>query len=309
MGTTAIAIVGGLFGLVGLLAVGACADDGTTDVPPGVVDVRVAVPAADDRFVDLVSPEVTIEPGVEKMYCMYLQNDRGELAVREMDALQGQYGHHIVLLTTIVPQPAGTVEDCTAQEEMWKFRSFVLPGNGLPAGHGIRIPAAMQYVMQIHYVNTGEAPILVRDVARLEKIAPASVQTWVTTLTTNRLNFKLRPGPHTETFDCAVTEDVELLLLGGHMHENGARFNLDIGPSVDALRSLYLVDPWKPTYRDAPPVTLFFSQPFHLPAGSVVRTTCEWNNRTANDIEFPDEMCAGFGYLAGTTHPLHCQAE
>ena len=185
----------------------------------------------------------------------------------------------------------------------------MLPGNELPAGHGIHVPAGMQYVMQLHYVNAGESPILIRDVARLEKIAPAAVTTWVTTLTTNRINFTLVPGSNTQTFDCTLPADVDLLLLGGHMHEQGARFDLSIGPSAANLRSMYLVDPWKPTYRDAPPVTLFFSHPMRLTAGTVVRTTCEWMNRTDADIRFPNEMCAGFGYIAGTTTAVHCQQE
>lgn len=288
------------------LFLSACAesDDG---IDPDVLDVRVPLPASDSRYLDLVTPEFRIEPGVEKMYCVYLSNEEGEIAVRTMEAYQGEFGHHIVLLTTIVPQPAGTVEDCTSQEEMWKFRSFILPGSELPPGHGIRVGAGMQFVMQIHYVNAGERPILVRDVARLDKIDPSQVTTWVTTLTTNSLRIALSPGQAVEQFECTLAEDVDLLLLGGHMHELGARFSVDIGASAAALDNVYLVEPWRPQYRDAPPVTLFFSEPRHLAAGTVVRTTCAWNNTTTGVVDFPAEMCAAFGYLAGTTTPVHCE--
>lgn len=297
--------------IVLLFCVAACTggEDGGDDVPDGVIDVRVPIPEPSDDYIDLVTPDIQIEAGTEKMYCLYLDHDQGDVAVKAMEALQGDYGHHIVLLTTIEPQPAGTLEDCSAQEDMWKFRSFVLPGNELPPGHGIRIADGMQYVMQIHYVNVARSPILVRDVARLARIEIDDVDTWVTTLTTNSLRLELPVGASRETFDCTLTEEVALLLLGGHMHETGSRFEIEVGPNTDALESMYLVDPWVPSYRDAPPVTLFFTQPRRLAAGTIVRTTCDWDNTTEETLAFPAEMCASFGYLAGTSTPFHCEPE
>jgi hypothetical protein len=286
------------------LALGACGGS-DSDVPPGVMDVRVPIPDADPNYIDVVTPEVQIEPGVEKMYCYYLTNDQA-VAVSTMEALQGEFGHHIVMLTTIEPQPSGTLEDCTDQSSMWKFRSFVLPID-LPEGFGIRIPQGLQYVMQIHYVNTGEEPILVRDVARLRKIKDADVQRWVSTLTTNSLRLSIPPGPGRESFDCTLTQDLDLLILGGHMHESGTRYAIEVGPSLNDLKNLYLVDPWKPVYRDAPPTSLFFQNPYHVTAGTIVRTTCEWMNATSTTLEFPGEMCASFGYLAGSDQPFHCE--
>ena len=294
-----------------VLVVTACgassADDTGDDVPPGVVDVRVDIPAPDPNYLDLVTPDQVIAAGEEKMFCYYLDNHAGELAVQQLEAHQGNFGHHVVLLTTVEPQPDGTWEDCSDQAEMWKFRSFVLP-IPLPDGYAIKVPDGMQYVMQIHYVNTGEAPILVRDVARLKKVDAAAVQTWVATLTTNRLDVSIPPGPLSVSFDCTIDQDLDLLLVGGHMHEHGARFSIDIGSSPSAVDDeLYLVDPWQPSFRNLPPVSLFFSAPHHLTAGSVIRTTCEWMNDTNQTIAFPSEMCTAFGYLAGTDQPFHCQ--
>jgi hypothetical protein len=293
-----------------LAALAACGggggDDTGDDVPDGVVDVRVPIPEPDPAFFDIVTPEATIDPGVEKMFCYYLDNQDGELAVSTLEALQGQYGHHVVLLTTVEPKPSGTWEDCSARSEMWKFRSFVLPVP-LPDGNAVRVPQGLQYVVQVHYVNAGEYPILIRDVARLRRVPVADVTTWVATMTTNVLDITIPPGAATETFDCTLTEDLDLLILGGHMHEHGARFTVEIGPSANELETLYLVDPWQPSYRDFPPVSLFFTAPHHLTAGTVIRTTCEWMNPGGSPIEFPTEMCTAFGYLAGTDRPFHCE--
>ena len=284
-------------------------DDIGDDVPPGVLDVRVPIPEADPAFIDLVTAEETIQPGEEKMYCYYMNNHLGDIAVKGLIGMQGQYGHHITLLTTIEPQPDGTREDCSAQEDMWKFRAYVLPIDDLPAGTGIHIPADTQYVLQMHYVNAGEVPILVRDVARLRKTDPAQVTTWVATMTTNDLEVRLTPGETVDTWDCTLAEDLDLMLLGGHMHELGTKFTVDMGPSVDELENIYLVDPWRPEYRDAPPITLYLTQAKHLTAGTVIRTTCTWMNPSATDVNFPAEMCSAFGYLAGSQVPFHCQPE
>ncbi len=287
---------------------GCGSDDDAKGSSSGPTDLRVAIPAADPSAVDLVTPEFTIAAGEEKMFCIYLDNDQGEFAVSKMESNQGKFGHHMVMLTTVEPKAHGTIEDCTEASEMWKFRSFILPDTPLPDGFGIKVPAGMQYVLQLHYVNASAKPILVRDVARLKKIPVESVTTWTTTLTTNSLNIDLPgAGTVTESFDCAIPEEVDLLVVGGHMHETGSTMEILMGPSTDALDSVYYVDPWVPEYRDAPPVTLMFQAPRKLTQGTVVRTTCTWKNPTTKAITFPEEMCAGFGYIAGTDQPFHCE--
>lgn len=292
--------------LLGLVWGCGSSDDGGKS-PGDAVDVRVPIPAADPAYVDLVAPEVVIESGEDLMFCAYLENNGEAFAIDAMESNQGKYGHHMVLLTTIEPKPAGTFESCTDATEMWKFRSFVLPDTPLPAGHGIRVPSGLQYVLQFHYVNTNDKPIRVRDVARLRKIPVESVSNWTATLTTNTIEFQVPPKQESTTsFDCTVPKDVALMLVGGHMHELGKKIEIAFGPTADALETLYMVDPWEPTFRDAPPVTMLFDTPITLTQGSVVRTTCTWDNPNAHDMSFPHEMCAGFGYIAGTEEPFHC---
>jgi hypothetical protein len=284
-----------------------CSGDG--DTGDDVLDVRVEIPAPDSAFVDLVTPEVVIEPGEEKMYCVYIDNDLPDFAVSQLLAFQGNYGHHVVLLTTLEPEPPGTFEDCTDAEDMSKFRAFILPDIPLPDGHGILVPEGLQYVLQFHYVNASDRPILVRDVARLRVVDVEDVEVWTTTLTTNSLAIDIPAAlPGSETFDCEITEAVDLLLVGGHLHEQGSKFEILVGPDTDSLESVYLVDPWRPEYRDAPPVTLMFTDPMRLEPGTIVRTDCHWQNNHQRGVSFPEEMCSTFGYVAGTAIPVHCEA-
>lgn len=288
---------------------GTSGPDATSEAEP--LDLRVTPPAPEpDKYVDLVSPEAIIPAGEERMYCWFVRNDQGELAIRNVDATQGKYGHHVVLLRALKEEPDGTFRDCSDNAEMGNFRAFALPDTELPEGHAILIPDKMQYVFQLHYVNADTQPIKVRDVARLVKVDPAKVTHWVTTLTTNSLTFDVPPGaePQTLSFDCPIDEDLDVLVLGGHMHEWGTAFEIMEVPPAGDERSLYYVDPWKVEYRDSPPVSLFFTKPLHIVKGTKLRTSCTWLNDGEATLGFPGEMCAAFGYVVGPKAPIHCES-
>jgi len=281
--------------------------DTTTDTGNGTFDARVAVPDPDPAYYDVVSPEVTIESGEDKMLCYHMVIDE-EIVADNMEAYQGKFGHHIVVLTAREPQPPGTLEDCTDRKAMTKYGAFMLPDTQLNPGYGLLIPKGSQVVMQIHYINAGAEPELVRDVGRIHKISKDSVTKWVHTMATSDNTLTLPPHQKTHIeFDCEVPAGTELLVAGGHMHERGTRFEMLLGKDAATLESLYLVDPWKTEFRDAPPVSLYFDNPKLIADKSILRTSCDWNNETANELIFPEEMCATFGYVAGTDAPLECQ--
>lgn len=272
------------------------------------LDVRVPDPTPEAGVIDMLSPETEIAAYSDVMRCLYLEPLAEDVVADELEAFQGDYGHHIVVLRSVVEKPAGAWEDCSEAADMPNFKPMILPDTPLPAGYAVRIPAGTQPVMQIHYVNPTDRPLLVRDVARLRTVDEASVETWTSTFATNHLAFDIPKGGPTEvSFDCVLEQDVEVLLLGGHMHEWGARFEVSVGPDVDHLESQYLVSPWVPEYRDAPPVTMFFGSPKPLAAGSVLRTTCRWENEDEDGLGFPHEMCSAFGYLGGKEDPWVCE--
>src|SRR5450432_1634049 len=93
--------------LAGLaVACGACGPGFVDhDAAPGLRDVRVPVPDPSPDMVDLVTPELVIEPGRDAMMCVHMQNDRGDLAIDWVNGIQGAFGHHIAMFTTTEPQP------------------------------------------------------------------------------------------------------------------------------------------------------------------------------------------------------------
>ena len=69
----------------------------------------------------------------------------------------------------------------------------------------------------------------------------------------------------------------------------------------------YTADPWRPVFRDLPPVELFFEQPRPFSAGTISRTRCVWQNDTGRTLTFPEEMCSSFGYVRGTARSFQCE--
>ena len=292
-----------------LVMLGACGTDRAElppdafvdhDAPPGLRDVRVPIPTPSWDYLDLVTPEVVVQPGEDKMLCLQVRNDQGDLAIDSVLGKQGAFGHHMAVFSTDDPQPPGTLFDCTSAEANAHLRWFAF-NEDFPAGDAIRIPAGMAYVIQFHYLNASDLPILVRDVERLHLVSLDSVTTWVSTMMALDLQLAITPGISTVSWDCIIPEDRDVLMLFGHMHELGASYSLELGPDASSLTTVEAVDPWQPWLRDAPRVRNYFDHPLHIGAGSILRTTCSWNNGGTATVHFPEEMCATFAYVASAT--------
>lgn len=278
-------------------------------VKDNIRDLRVEIPTADPAFLDFVSPEFVIEPGQDKLFCSDIVFEGDDVAFKDMKSLQGKFGHHFILMSTRAPKPPGTTYDCSEISAMKDFEPFAFPlGSELPAGHGSFLPKGKALVMQVHYVNTSTTPIRVRDVMRLKKVAISDVTTWTSMYSATSIDIALPPQSASTkiTFDCALPQDVGLLVLGGHMHEWGKSFSVQIGPDVENLKEMYSVPAWKPDFRDSPPLSLYLTNPIQLSKGTVIRTTCEWQNSTDKSVVFPHEMCAAVAVLSGSKEPILC---
>lgn len=263
------------------------------------------MPTVDPGFIDFASSEQVIGAGEDKMFCTELAYDGDDSAFTEVESLQGKFGHHVILVSTTAPRGPGSSYDCT---EMRDFLPLAIPANGWPAGFGSSLARGTPVVLQMHYVNTSNTPLLVRDVVRLKRMPVADVTTWVAPFAFNHEAFSIPAhGTGSATFDCAMPAEYKLLLIGGHMHESGTSFKVEWGPSTTALDKLYEVTAWQAEYRDEPPVDLYLQNQKVIPSGTVMRTTCAWKNDTDQALAYPHEMCAAFGLFAGTKDPFICR--
>lgn len=274
-----------------------------------VRDLRLAIPAADPKYLDFVGLDGVIMPGEDKMLCLHLRYDGETTAFNYVDAQQSKFGHHFVLIASKEPKPPGTMEDCSKPEDMAKFDPFAVPTDDLPAGYGFLIKQGQPLVAQSHYINSSKQPILIRDIIRLKRMDMKDVSTWAAPFTTIALDLNVPPQGWAEsTFDCTIPEDMKLMWVGGHMHEWGSKFETKIGADASNLTSMYKVDKWVADFRDNPPVTTYFQNPMPLSKGTIVRTHCEWRSDQDKALIFPHEMCVTFGILAGRKEPWVCKS-
>jgi hypothetical protein len=166
-----------------------------------------------------------------------------------------------------------------------------------PEGMGVRVPEATQLVMQQHIVNTNDHPIRVDEAIHLRILEETAVKTRAGFYGVSDIEFSLPVGETYElTFDCAPPHDMNLLMLGTHMHEWGTKFRAEIG-TEGAMETIIEVDPWEDWYRDEPPIKEWSAEkPFVLKKGDIIRTTCVFENTSETALEFPSEMCASYGY-------------
>ena len=306
--------------VIALIAAAACGNDHGLSPPAlvtppdasDVMDVRVPIPAPDPNFVDIVTPEGIVQPGESKIFCYYFDNPGGDVATDYILALEGLGAHHIALMTSSDPRPAGTFEDCTSAEANAPLRWFILPTStldgGMPAGTAMWVPADKPMLVQFHIVNSTDYALLVRDAIRIHKVDPTSIATWAATIAIGNLAVNIpADGPGELSWACTLPEDRKIVEMFGHMHDIGTKFAVDIGPSAAQLARLYTVDTWEATDRDTPPIASFYDAPIDVPAGTVVRTTCDWLNPAPTPVIFPEEMCITFAYLTGSQTPEQCQ--
>jgi len=313
MKITLQALVGTLLGVMPLSCDSGTSEPGDDDgmtAEPEARDNRVELPEEDDEHFTFVGGEIVIEPGEDKMYCFHMEVDE-DMALTDVDMLQGEFGHHAVIVRTTDPMPPGTVEDCSDEASSAKFSAFIIPVAQPPENGAFLVEKGTHVVLQSHYVNASDEPILIRDAVHTRKIPIDQVETWMASFTTTAMGFEL-PATKDEaelTFDCAMDRDVDLLYVGGHMHEQGTSFELEIGPSEEELERIYTVDKWIPEFRDLPPVELYSGSPLRLTEGTIMRTTCRWENTTGEALRFPEEMCVAFGVIAGTQEVYDCRVE
>lgn len=269
------------------------AGPGPAPGPPEVTDVRVPIPAPDPSFVDVISPDLSLEPGQEAIYCFYLDNPIGRFGTDRLVVPDAVTRHHVALRRATQRRPHGTFEDCTHDQEDLQLGDLFV-GSDLPAGWAAEIPADAQLVLEMHYLNTTDLPLLARDVIRMHRVPDAEIAHWVHALHMKTYDLIVPPGDSARAFDCTTATDVTLYEHWGHQHYAARRFAAEITRPGAPAETLYTAE-----WGVDPAVRGSLSAPIPIPAGTRFRITCEWTNATGRPITFPEEMCAFGGIVEG----------
>lgn len=308
-----------VFGLIWALV--ACTDKGGDDTASEAVDLRGDFPAPPEGGIQFLTPDMTIEPYTEKLWCFFDTYEGEDVAIVDVDTYQSQYGHHVQLLSTKNDPdeyPDGMAFDCTDREtlpmtDMDPIYIAVPESEGRTAMHledgmGVELESGTRIVIQSHYLNTSAEAILVNDAINIGVTDPESVETWAAPFAHVLTDMPLPPGQATSLpVDCAFEGTYEIMYVGGHMHEWGTTYSIDhVLADGTSTERIYEVETWDALYRDQPPMNSYAAGERTVQPGDRFVTTCNWFNDTDEELNFPEEMCATFGMLYPSKVPLIC---
>lgn len=255
----------------------------------------------DMKTLEFTTPSFDIAPG-DDFECFYTDvTVDHDLGVLSADAQQEAGGHHITVYYTDSPKPPSH-HVCSDQEMLtWHMVAGAGSSNGgepvitLPEGMATRVKAGSQIVVQAHYINTTGATRTVQDSVKVHYEDASKVKTFANQFAIFDGNFSVPAhGQVTSKSTCVAPSDLNVVLLGGHMHEFGKHFSLEQIDESGKATMLYDHD-WQPSYASHPPTNKYTQdKPFVIKKGTKFRQTCEWDNTTANPLAFPREMCVTF---------------
>lgn len=227
-----------------------------------------------------------------------------ELSVYAASGTQGTGGHHIIAYYAEEPRAVG-YHTCDDQEmtNLHQIAGSAGAGSsetplGLDDKLALKVPEGKQFVMQAHYINASDAPRTVSDSVKLLLMKPEDVRAYVNYFVTNDDTFEVpATANYSHTTYCTVNRDLDVVLTLGHMHEEGRQYTLEIVDGTNQLMDTLRDDAWEPAFTSAPPISRYRADdPLHIPAGTKLRQTCEWDNTTDHTLIFPREMCLSFMY-------------
>ena len=323
-------IVTGASVVLSLLVIG-CGSDPDSPAPGGPSpSTSFNPPAEPEGYTRLTAKTVhAVEPGADVTYCQYIMApfDR-DMDILDVGGYQSGFGHHAVAFSypDDGSQELGTSVQCMGTE----FSVEPPPGSGAPSGNSganlggtflggiggeggenqnlpegvaFRLKKGNGVMLNVHYLNTGTTPIDGDAVVDF-KFAEVDPNRKIAAMFLNlNFGFNLPPASRVDSsIDCVAKSDVELLMMANHMHEYGSSVKTEVVRSDTGAVEVLKDDPewtyemqFNVEYRRWP-----VDQPFVLRAGDTIRTSCQWNNPTAEALGFPREMCISVGFALAT---------
>jgi hypothetical protein len=280
-------------------ALSACGDDGGGATP--AADAGSPDASAGEGF-DVRSPDLTIGPGEEKTYCYYttLALDR-DVGVKHWSSLMTPGSHHMIVYFTDAPAAAdGTVEEgCggfgsgAANIPVWTYSAQDTEAEmKIPAGVGMKVARAQHLYIQMHYLNTTDAPLTVHVQLHGDVYAAGESYVPAAAFVTYNTQIQLAPGA-TGSFGgrCALPAGVQFFTLSTHAHRRSTHTQVQDGTPV-----VFASDDWEhPGAADWLDAAYSFSAP-------ELTYRCDYANDTDHVVTTgpsaqTDEMCMAIGYF------------
>lgn len=266
-----------------------------------VADLQIVpTPAGGMAF---YTPILKLAPGDDTTQCTYTSNitDR-DLFVHTTRGTESKMGHHAILYYTSTPVEPRT-ETCTGQS--METLSQTIGGAGgegqafwePPANVGTIIPKGSQFVLQSHWINTGNETLDVQAMMVTEPGVDGPGRIEAGTLAVVNIGFQVPPmGTASATTECIMDKDYHLMMSLGHEHEWGSHVHAEVTRSGGVIEQLFDREFAAHDTFDPPVNGYGVKAPLVFSKGESVRMTCQWQNTTDDTLAFPREMCVFFGF-------------
>lgn len=303
-----------------LVSGGACGggDDGGSGDP---IDAASGDDASGGQSYSLRWGPITVAPGVEDTRCVTLRlPNPGPVKIHRMHNVLTSASHHL-----IVYRDNGATQESTTPAPCSPFAGALdLDGTASPimitqrADEQLELPdgvaytfAAQQFIrLEMHYINTTDAPIEASATTEVFTIPDeeARFEADFLFIGSPDIDFTLQPGASANLqayFPVPASLDgSNYFAITGHTHHFGVDMNVASAPGAAAARTT-VYDPSPFSWSE--PETARHDPPFTVPPGGGFDFSCEWRNPEAAPVTVQfgesanDEMCFFWAYY----YPSH----
>jgi hypothetical protein len=200
-------------------------------------------------------------------------------------------GTHHILLDIRSEAVDGIIENCPIDSHDIFFGAGT---NGdilyLPANFSLNLKKGTILRFQFHYKDRDET----------KRTAYARLKMGITDKNYHELNyahygevglFEIPPGYSSKITEIPINENIKIIILKSHMHENSIFTLYEITPEGEEI--IFTHSDWKGN-----PAKFLMPDGFILQKGDKLKVKCEYENPTNQTIHFPEIMClVGYYYI------------
>ena len=223
-------------------------------------------------------------------------------AVNWVDYLQNAGTHHMTLSTTAMSETpiepgsydcADLYADTTLMQDVVMMFGTQGEPEGrlqLPEGVAANLPAGIQLLHEVHYVNTTAEDVDIYSYLNGWTIPQDEVVSGIWGGSVRDEHINIPPAStHTEWSRCVMNEDVEVQFLASHTHARGKNFTIAPFDGTTTGEIFFANDDWHS------PLITQYNPGRVVPAGQGFEFGCTWENTGDTPVTYgltsEDEMC------------------